>query len=381
MKTFVKQPRWHGRVSLNYRSKFVKAIANRNFRSHKTAIRVPQVSTRRISLTARFPLMYITQAGILKCPNAPGGGALGRTLESKSGPPDSQAMSNWNVQWTNRAGGGAIDLEILKRKSWPGITAHFVRIAAPVTYDFKLSSSVNFVALHDLYRVDGETLVSGLPPSSAKDLRNKLAFIPAGCDIEGWTKIEKPASIVIVMLDQSAPNARTVDLAQLAPRIDFDDPMLRSVMLRFQAVLDDPALDVPGYAETLTELLTFELVRVTGGQQHPPLSQTGLTTGQMRLLTEYMDTHLDEKLTVSALAALVNLTQFHFIRAFKQAVGVPPHQFMIRRRVDRARELLAERQTSIADVAHRTGFGSPLQMTRAFRRIVGATPSAVRRGN
>ena len=78
-------------------------------------------------------------------------------------------------------------------------------------------------------------------------------------------------------------------------------------------------------------------------------------------------------------AKLVGLTRFHFIRAFKQAAGVPPHQFMIRRRVDRAQELLAERNTSIAEVADRTGFGSSIQMTRAFRRVIGTTPSAVRR--
>jgi len=79
-------------------------------------------------------------------------------------------MSGWNVQWSNRASGGAINLDVLKRKSWVGITAHLVRIGAPVTYDFKLSSSLNYVALHDFYRVDGETIVSGLPPSFAKDL-------------------------------------------------------------------------------------------------------------------------------------------------------------------------------------------------------------------
>jgi AraC family transcriptional regulator len=289
-------------------------------------------------------------------------------------------MSGWNVQWSNRAGGGAIDLDVLKRKSWQGITAHFVRIAAPVTYDFKLSSSANYIALHDFYRVDGETIVSGMPPSFAKDLRGKLAFIPAGRDIEGWTKIDKPASIVIVMIDSTAAKRQSVDVSQLPPRIDFDDPMLRSLMLRFQAILDDPSLDVPGYAETLAELLTFELARVTSGQRAPLSNQSGLTTSQMRLITEYMDSHLDEKITISELAELVNLTRFHFMRAFKQSAGAPPHQFMTRRRVDRAKELLAERETSVAEIADRTGFGSTILMNRAFRRVLGTTPSALRRG-
>ena len=59
--------------------------------------------------------------------------------------------------------------------------------------------------------------------------------------------------------------------------------------------------------------------------------------------------------------------------------GIPPHQFMIRLRVDRAKEMLAEGDLSIAEVASQTGFGSPIQLTRAFRRVVGTTPSAFRR--
>jgi AraC family transcriptional regulator len=92
-----------------------------------------------------------------------------------------------------------------------------------------------------------------------------------------------------------------------------------------------------------------------------------------------MDDHLNEKITFSELAALVNLTRFHFMRAFKQTAGVPPLQFMIRRRVDRAKELLAEHSTSVGEIADRTGFGSPILMSRAFRRILGTTPSALRR--
>jgi AraC family transcriptional regulator len=290
-------------------------------------------------------------------------------------------MPRWYLDLNKYPGGGEIDLEVFKRKSWPGFTAQFVRIAAPVAYGFKVKSKWSYIALHDLCRVDGETSVSGLPRSFSKDLRGKLAFIPAGCDAEGWTKIEKAASLIIVMIDQIASNRQAVELAKLAPRIDFDDQSLRALMLRFQAILDDPSLDVPGYAETLAELLTFELARASGGPCGAQSLPCGLATSQLRLVTEYMDAHLNEKITVAELAALVGLTRFHFIRAFKQATGMPPLQYIIRRRVDRAKELLEMRDATIAEVAGRSGFGSPIQMTRAFRRVVGTTPSAIRRSS
>jgi len=274
-----------------------------------------------------------------------------------------------------------IDLESLKRRSWGGIAAYWVKIAAPVAYDFKLKSASNYIVLRDFYRIDGETRVRGLPPTATKDLRNKLAYIPAGCEVEGWHKFDKAAAAIIVTINRSASARQAVDLAKLPPRIEFEDPLLRSLMLRFQALLDDPSLDSPGYVETLAELLTFELARTQSGSRSAHASQSGLTSTQVRLVTGYMDSHLSEKTSISELAALVDLTRFHFIRAFKQSTGVPPHQFMIRRRLDRAKELLAERNATIAEIADRTGFGSPVQMTRAFRRIVGTTPSAFRRND
>jgi AraC family transcriptional regulator len=289
----------------------------------------------------------------------------------------------WHFELSRRPDGGAIDLDVFKRKSWPGLTAHFLRIAAPVTYSFRLKSTFNYVVLRDLYRTDGETNVQGLPPYLTKDVRGKLAFVPAGCDVEGWAKIEKAASYIVVTFENDISGRRPIDLTRLAPQIDLDDQTLRLLMLRFQAILDNPSLDVPGYAETLAELLMFELnrsVRRTTGEPEAQSASGGLTTSQLRLVTEYIDRQLNEKITVSELAALVDLTRFHFIRAFKQATGMPPLQFVIRRRIERARELLAEGGTSVAVVADRSGFGSSVQMTRAFRRVVGTTPSAVRRG-
>ena len=287
--------------------------------------------------------------------------------------------TNRQVEFTKRANGGAIDLDNLKRKSWPKITAQFIRIPAPAAYDFKLTKSSNYFALHDIYRTDGQTSVAGLPPSHAKDVRNKITFLPAGCDVEGWSEIARPASLVAVYVDQSPDDKEPTDLAQLSPQLNFDDHMLRSALSRFQLMLHDPSLDTPGYAETLAILMAFEMTRLSARQRQPVAHKGGLTARQVRLVVDYIESHLTEKTTISELAALLDLTRFHFIRAFKQVVGMPPHRFMVQRRVDRAKELLETAELPVSEVATRAGFSSVTQLTKAFRRTVGATPSTFRR--
>jgi AraC family transcriptional regulator len=232
----------------------------------------------------------------------------------------------------------------------------------------------------NLYRTDGETTSSDAQRSTAKDLRNKLTFAPAGCSLAGWCRIEKPATVTTVALVPAEQNGRSFELADLSPRIDFEDQMLRWAMLRFTAMLADPAHDTPGYAETLAEVLSFDLIRIASDSEQRSADCGGLSASQIRLVIEYMETHLDEKIAIAELANLVDLTRFHFIRSFKQSVGVPPHQFIIQRRVERAKEMLTERGHSIADVALQTGFNSSIQLSRAFRRVVGVTPSEFRRG-
>jgi AraC family transcriptional regulator len=288
-------------------------------------------------------------------------------------------MPSWHLELRKRPSGGTVDIEVLKRKSWPGIAAEYVRIAAPETFDFSTAKSSNHIILHDLYRIDGRSALTNLPPTTTKDLRNKLTYAPIGCDYLGWCQIDKSAEFRTIRLDPTAKFDRPIDLARLPPRLEFEDRMLRSVLLRFQAILDDPSLDTPGYAEALGDLLAFELQRATLGPPRRQTEASGLSPEQVRRITEYMESHLAEKTTISELAALVDLTRFHFIRSFKKAAGIPPHQFLIQLRIDRAKELLSERSHSIADVAVKTGFGSAIQLSRAFRRVVGTTPTEYRR--
>ena len=87
----------------------------------------------------------------------------------------------------------------------------------------------------------------------------------------------------------------------------------------------------------------------------------------------------EEPLRIEEVAREIEISPFHFIRQFEAAFGVTPHQFRIRARLDRAKQLLALGQHSVTDVCMEVGFSSLGSFSDLFTRRVGATPSAYRR--
>jgi AraC-like DNA-binding protein len=87
------------------------------------------------------------------------------------------------------------------------------------------------------------------------------------------------------------------------------------------------------------------------------------------------------RVRVTELANLVGLSEFHFIRAFKQSVGHSPYQYVLSKRTSAAKEMLLNRDLSVADVALAVGFSDAPQLNRVFRKLTGVTPTAFRREN
>jgi len=106
----------------------------------------------------------------------------------------------------------------------------------------------------------------------------------------------------------------------------------------------------------------------------PARIRGGLPPGALRRVREYIDAHLDEKVSVELLAGVAGLSTFHFARAFKQSEGVAPHEHLIQRRIRRAMELLAGTDLSISEVAAAAGFSDQSHCARLFRERVGLCP-------
>lgn len=105
----------------------------------------------------------------------------------------------------------------------------------------------------------------------------------------------------------------------------------------------------------------------------------GLDKIRLRRVLDHIDQHLEEAITVAALADLANLSAFHFTRLFTATMGVPPFRYVSRRRLENAMFLLADGTLPLAEIAHRSLFSSQASFNRAFRRATGMTPGEYRR--
>lgn len=114
------------------------------------------------------------------------------------------------------------------------------------------------------------------------------------------------------------------------------------------------------------------------GEQRPLAVRGGLAPVVRRRLIEHIDASLDRTITLQDLAVLAGLSEFHLQRMFRVSCGVSPHVFVLYRRIERARHMLAGNEP-IAQIATACGFSSQSHMTRMFKTVTGTTPSAYRR--
>lgn len=114
------------------------------------------------------------------------------------------------------------------------------------------------------------------------------------------------------------------------------------------------------------------------GGEKPIALRGGLAPVVRRRLIEHIDASLDRTITLQELAILAGLSEFHLQRMFRVSCGVSPHVFVLYRRIDRARRMLAGNEP-IAQIATACGFSSQSHMTRMFKTVTGTTPSAYRR--
>jgi AraC family transcriptional regulator len=273
---------------------------------------------------------------------------------------------------------------ILERHAaeWQGLRALSIKLTCNEPLEFKCLEQRHFlVALEHAERYGGETNVEGLPKSTRRDLAHKLAFIPAGCAFSGWVKPLASLQATLLYIDPELLSADAVGApAEIRPRLYFSDDNIWQTVRKLKGQIGSPHLRDRLYAESLAAVLAHEIVRLDddGVSALPPM-RGGLAAWQQRRVVEFIEAHLAEEFPLAALAGVVQLSTYHFARAFKRSFGIPPHRYHTNRRIERARALLTDPRTSVAEIALQVGFSGASAFAATFRRTTGQTPTDYRR--
>ncbi len=211
-----------------------------------------------------------------------------------------------------------------------------------------------------------------------------IAVVPAGNPARyRWSGCMDTLNIYLEpgLVGRVAAEAFDLDPARLAiPPLDsLDLPHLRAAMAAVDAELTAGGAGGLLAAESLANVLAVHLIRHISAPHRPARARDGtLPRGRLRAVVEYIEEHLDAGPTLEQMAAVARLSPYHFARQFKAATGLPPHQYVIMRRVERAKQLLqAGSILSLAEVAA-AGFSDQSQFSHHFKRLVGVTPGQFR---
>ena len=276
--------------------------------------------------------------------------------------------------------------EIVRRHSaaWSGLHVETVQVMrhTPFEYGFRAPCHL-LIALELGERHDGETVVEGLPRSTLRDFTHKLTFVPAGHDFRSWQKPRVLTRVTHFYIDPREPLADPAlrfGEIEFKPRLFFYDRDLWDTALKFKSQVENPGSMPRLYAEALGIVLTHELVRInSGAARREPVNRGGLAPWQQKRVAAYIEERVANDIPLATLAELARLSPYHFCRSFKRSFGMPPHRYHAIRRIERAKQLLADRQLSVTTIALDVGFSDTSRFSAAFHRLTGQTPSCYRR--
>jgi len=163
-------------------------------------------------------------------------------------------------------------------------------------------------------------------------------------------------------------------------QVAVTDYFLEQVMLSLRELVEYGGRFSKVEAEHLVQVLAMRVISKYSTLAATPKSiDTGLPSNVLEKTFDLIDNNLDQRISVDRIARTAGIGPAHFARLFKKTTNTTLQQYIIRRRVDRARFLLTETQKPIAEIAQECGFADQVHLTRFFGRIVGTSPASFRR--
>jgi AraC family transcriptional regulator len=231
---------------------------------------------------------------------------------------------------------------------------------------------------HQVYRFADQSYEGSFPLGSFLVYPAKTSAFMAWCQTDESIMFTiEPTTLQQVAIENDCLNINQVELRPMI--VNERDPTLEFFVRAFQEEMQNHALGEKLYSESLTNLFLLHLLRHYCTFEHKLRQyRNGLSIRKFQQAIAYMQSHLAENISLSAIATELDMSQYYFCRLFKQSMGITPHQYVTQQRILRAKELLKCSGLAISDIALKCGFTDQAHLTTQFRKVVGVTPRAYR---
>jgi AraC family transcriptional regulator len=227
---------------------------------------------------------------------------------------------------------------------------------------------------------------SGMRWLDGKSVRERrsagdIAIIPAGTTHRcSW---DAPAEFMVLaiepaLLQQMGQDWVNPDQIELTPRFMSEpDGLIQGIFSNLRTEAEIGGLASHLLVDSLKTALAIHLLRNYCTTQPKSSRSGGLSQAKLTLITDYINDHLDRDLKLDEIAAIAQFSPYHFLRLFKQQMGLTPYQYVLKCRIEKAKYLLQYSELNVAEIAARTGFCDQSHLTRCFKHLVGITPKQI----
>lgn len=264
----------------------------------------------------------------------------------------------------------------LQRAEWKGLQVHRARVlpgrlleSAELPHKINIAISGNLTT--EKTSTNGRLIVT-------RGGAGNLCITPSGQSMGAFWN--KPLDNLGFLLEpdfvvQTAVENRFSSNFEFTEVYKTEDALIQQIGL---TLLEEAKSETPAgrlYADSLIQTLTLHLLKnYTTANAASENMHGGLSGYKLRRVKEFIDANLEEDLSLAEIAAVADLSQYHFARAFRKSTGQTPQQYVMQRRIERAKELLAKDDLPIVEISLRTGFKNQSHFTTLFHKFTKLTP-------